>query len=40
VSASGGHQGRTTFVVSVGVVIVALLVIAIVLGLGKLLTGY
>jgi hypothetical protein len=40
VSASSGHQGRTTFVVSVGVVIVALLIIALVLGLGKLLTGY
>jgi hypothetical protein len=40
VSASSGHEGRTTFLASVGVVIVALLVIAIVLGLGKLLTGY
>lgn len=39
-SASSGHEGRTTFVVSVGVVVVALLVIAIVLGIGKLLTGY
>lgn len=39
-SASSGHEGRTTFVVSVGVVIAALLVIALVLGLGKLLTGY